>query len=345
MCPKTRTLLWSSALFFLFASHGLGQEGWTGDLGEDADGCIAMGEVMHVLSSWNGSANTAFDADANGITSCEDLIAVLNGFGACNLAGLPLDACNVVGAMNYSPEAATSHGCLFFGAIPVGSDCVLAEEPCDPAGPCAGICTVLYGGVEYSTVAVGNQCWFAQNLRTVTFSDGSQIPTAEESGAIWHTAEQPLQCAYENSTSNVNSRGLLYNGYAVLDERGLCPSGWHVPSDAEFMELESHLGMAVSALPMTGWRSGGQGKMMKASTADEPGWNGTNTSGLSILPEGLRSGVSSSFLQDGVSAYLFTSTLDENNRLQSRYLYVLSEGVYRGPARLTSGYSVRCLKD
>lgn len=345
MCPVIRLLVCGVFACFVLPTSLLSQTGWTGDLVGDPDDCIAMDEVMQVLAEWDEAASESLDVDADGVATCTDLIAVLNGLGACDLSGFPDGECNVVGALNYSPEATSDNACLFIGALPEASACTLPESDCPETGPCAGACAVNYNGVVYPTGVIGDQCWFVDNLRTTAFADGALIPTADETGVVWHTATVPLQCAYGNVASNGEIQGLLYNGYAVLDSRGLCPSGWHVPTDAEFMELEAHLGMSTAALTVTGWRSGGQGKAMKASPADEPGWNGTNASGLTVVPGGLRSGVSSSFLQGGVSAYLFSSTLDAENRLLSRYLYVLSEGVYRGPARLTSGYSVRCIRD
>ena len=345
MCPDVRLVVCGVFACFVLPTGLLSQAGWTGDLAGDVDGCIAMSEVMQVLSEWNEAASGTLDADADGLGSCSDLISVLNGLGACDLSEVPAGNCNVVGALNYAPEAMNDHGCLFQGALPTGNACDLPVDHCPELGPCADACAVEYGGVVYPTIAVGNQCWFAENLRTTSFADGSPIPTAEALAAVWHTATVPLHCAYGNAASTGDVQGLLYNGYAVLDPRGLCPSGWHVPSDVEFRTLESYLGMAPSVLTATGWRSGGQGKALKASPADEPGWNGSNASGLTVLPGGLRSGVSGAFLQGGVSAYLFTSTLDADNRLLSRYLYVLSDGIYRGPARLTSGYNVRCMRD
>ena len=81
----------------------------------------------------------------------------------------------------------------------------------------------------------------------------------------------------------------LYNWYAVDDARGLCPSGWHVPTDGEYMTLEMALGMSESEANDTGWRGTDQGTQMKSSPSDDPSWNGTNTSGFSALAGGSRS--------------------------------------------------------
>ena len=78
-------------------------------------------------------------------------------------------------------------------------------------------------------------------------------------------------------------------GTRVDDARGLCPSGWHVPTDGEFMTLEMELGMSESEANGTGWRGTDQGTQMKSSASDSPAWNGTNTSGFSGLAGGYRS--------------------------------------------------------
>ena len=318
---------------------------WTGELETDGDSCVAMREVIYLLSEWSGPASTAFDFDGDGLSACTDLTAVLDALGTCGSSGVSGNLCNVVGALNYSSNASTSRGCLFPGAIPPGVPCMELNEQCPTDDACNGLCVVSYAGIEYQTVAIGGQCWFAENLRTQEFADGSLIPADPPAGISWQSHTGALQCAYANDAGQIDPFGRLYNGYAVNDPRGLCPTGWHVPSDAEFQVLETHLGMATAALSVDGWRGGGQGGKMKASSADSPGWNGSNASGFTALPAGLRSGVTGSFVQNGVSAYFYTSTPTTPDRLYIRYLYILNDGIYRGPARISAGYSVRCIQD
>ena len=97
------------------------------------------------------------------------------------------------------------------------------------------------------------------------------------------------QAIYNNDASNLADYGRLYNWYAVDDARGLCPSGWHVPTDGEYMTLEMELGMSESEANGQGWRGTDQGTQMKSSASDSPSWDGTNTSGFSGLAGGYRS--------------------------------------------------------
>lgn len=317
---------------------------WTGDMELDGDSCVAFNDILQILSEWSGAASISLDADGDGLSSCPDLIAALDALGGCGTGFSLGNRCGIVGALNFSPGSPTHVGCIFPGAIPESTSCPLPPIECPQGGPCEGTCVVDYGGTSYATVEIGNQCWFVDNLQTTTFADGSSIP-GEQAGASWQTASVPLQCAFGNDENSVATHGRLYNGFAVLDARGLCPSGWHVPTDAEFQALEAHLGMSSDLLHVSGWRSGGQGKALKASPGEVPGWNGTNESGLALLPGGFRSGVSGNFAQFGISAFLFSSTPSTADRLMIRYLYILNDGVYRGPVSKSNGYSVRCIKN
>ena len=86
-----------------------------------------------------------------------------------------------------------------------------------------------------------------------------------------------LKRFYANDASNLTDYGRLYNWFAVDDARGLCPSGWHVPTDVEYTTLTDGLGGTSVA-----------GGKMKSSPEDSPAWNGTNTSGFSGLAGGYR---------------------------------------------------------
>ena len=93
----------------------------------------------------------------------------------------------------------------------------------------------------YSVVEIGDQCWFAENLRTTVYADGSAIPE-ETDDAAWTGLSTGARCDYDNDASNALTYGRLYNWYAVNNGSGLCPSGWHVPTDGEWTALETYLG-------------------------------------------------------------------------------------------------------
>ena len=116
-----------------------------------------------------------------------------------------------------------------------------------------------YQGYDYETVQIGEQCWFAENLRAENYRNGDAIPTLLGStewattvlGALAVFGEGSLACSDLNEEEDecdqyfaLNEYGRLYNWYAVDDARGLCPGGWHIPSDGEWMAMEMVLGMS-----------------------------------------------------------------------------------------------------
>ena len=121
-----------------------------------------------------------------------------------------------------------------------------AVEDC--TGLCGGSttgCLVFdVDGNGYTTVTIGTQEWLVQNLKVTKYKDGSEIPTGY-SGSDWGSLSTGAYAVYEDDPTNADIYGNLYNWYAVDDIRGICPIGWHVPSDDEFMELEMELGMSV----------------------------------------------------------------------------------------------------
>ena len=143
---------------------------------------------------------------------------------------------------------------------------------------------VTYDGHSYATVEIGNQCWFAENLRTTVYADGSPIPEVTGNSA-WAGLSTGARCDYVNYASNVATYGRLYNWYAV-NTGNLCPSGWHVPTDLEYTTLTDFLGGASVA-----------GGAMKSSASDSPSWDGTNTSGFSGLAGGYRNTMGTSSMK------------------------------------------------
>ena len=89
-----------------------------------------------------------------------------------------------------------------------------------------------YQGYDYATVQIGEQCWFAEDLRTTSFLDGSPIPSMEELENSWTELLQPAY-GYYTSENGVSDETPLYNHFVIQDERGLCPTGWKVPSIEE----------------------------------------------------------------------------------------------------------------
>jgi uncharacterized protein (TIGR02145 family) len=130
-----------------------------------------------------------------------------------------------------------------------------------------GCAAVSMDGYSYSVVEIGDQCWFAENLRSTVYANGDVILTGLTDGD-WTSTTLGATAVYGEGNSGCNSfspdidacdeaqslseYGRLYNWYAVDDARGLCPTGWHVPTDVEWMVLEMELGMSESEANSTG---------------------------------------------------------------------------------------------
>ena len=169
---------------------------------------------------------------------------------------------------------------------------------------------------------------------------------AIEVGFDWYTAgadDLPARAVQANDESNAEDFGYLYNGYAVQDERGLCPTDWHIASDTEWMVLESELGMDASELETTGDRGTDQGGQLKSSVADSPSWNGTNAVGFDGVAGGQRFSFGS-FGSFNTAALMWTSTVQGSSKW-GRELATSHDQIDRKLIGNGFGASVRCLKD
>ena len=204
-------------------------------------------------------------------------------------------------------------------------------------------------GNLYHTVQIGTQCWTQSNLKVSKYRNGDNIPTGL-SNFYWGNTTAGAYAIYNNDPVNDGLYGKLYNHYAVMDTRGLCPTGWHVPTDGEWNVMVKFLDPNADTVCGSCWQSGIAGGALK-STAIQPtpgGWNSpnagaTNSSGFTAGPGGLRdnSGVFS-FL--GVYGYWWSSSLS-GTFAWYRYLHFNCGIVYRSSYYRTTGFSVRCLRD
>jgi uncharacterized protein (TIGR02145 family) len=195
----------------------------------------------------------------------------------------------------------------------------------------------------YKTVVIGTQVWMAENLKTTKFNDNAEISNITGDGA-WILLTGPAYCWMLNDAATYkNLYGGLYNGYAAEDAR-LCPTGWHVPSDAAFKTLETTLGMAADQIDLWGARGTDQGSQIKSTTGWADSGNGTNSSGLNAVPAGYRYYGDGSFRGTGSFAYWWTLSPETTN-LWYRRLDSGSTGVYRASAEKIVGKSVRCIKN
>ena len=191
--------------------------------------------------------------------------------------------------------------------------------------------SLTYNNYKYPTVEIGNDCWFAENLRTETDSDGATIPSGL-SDTDWADATEPaftiLDEGGANEEANLEAYGLLYNWYAVTE--GLCPSGWHVATADEYQAIIDDNGGSTVA-----------GEAMKASDTDDPTWNGTNTTGFDAVAGGRRQ-------PDGsfgtLNAFIWTSDNGGDNATHLRLKHSTNDAdiIQKSKAH---GMSVRCVQD
>lgn len=205
-------------------------------------------------------------------------------------------------------------------------------------------------GNEYGTVRIGEQLWMAENLKVMHYRDGSTIPNVED-GNEWSNLETGAYSAYENNSEYASTLGLLYNWYAAMDIRGICPEGWHVPSDEEWMELEIYLGISEDEVHHTDWRGTDEGgKLKEAGTQywQDPNTDATNETGFSARPGGGRAGYSfygGNFYYVETKATYWTSTESNSTEAILRELENDETGIFRFSISKRNGFSIRCLRD
>jgi uncharacterized protein (TIGR02145 family) len=154
----------------------------------------------------------------------------------------------------------------------------------------APVCDI--DGNCYETIQIGEQLWMAENLKVTHYNDGSEIPNITNNGE-WNGLSSGAYGDYDNNPPNSETYGRLYNWYTVDDDRGVCPEGWHVPSDEEIKQLEMYLGMSAEEANGTGDRGTNEGSKL-AGNSDL--WNDGvlvnnsefGTSGFNALPAGYR---------------------------------------------------------
>lgn len=202
----------------------------------------------------------------------------------------------------------------------------------------------------YKTVKIGNQWWFAENLKTTMYNDSTDIPYiggAYTDNEKWTNIASPAYCWLKGDEGYKNKYGALYNWYTVETDK-LCPQGWHVPTDKEWKQLEIYLGMTKAEADDTDWRGASVGKKLK-SINDWRHFNsinfGNNQSGFNALPGGSRSGYDGSFFFSGDNSKWWSSTYFGNDEVWIRYLDYISDEVVRDHRERRSGYYVRCVKN
>ncbi len=200
--------------------------------------------------------------------------------------------------------------------------------------PCQGTPTVTYGGKTYNTVQIGNQCWLKENLDVGTMIDSLQ--NASDNRVI-------EKYCYSNDPNNCLIYGGLYQWDEVMQyvttegAQGICPSGWHIPTEAELQTL-------IDAVNDSSTIYGGGANSLKAIGQGTGDGAGTNTSGFSALFAGYRD------YNNGSFSSLSYGTTFWSSAVGGSYAYYMDLGydnsnVYLIHHYKNYGFSVRCLKD
>jgi uncharacterized protein (TIGR02145 family) len=195
-------------------------------------------------------------------------------------------------------------------------------------------------GNIYQTVRIGNQVWMAENLKVMHYRNGDKIPLVIDR-SVWKTLTTGAYCNYNNDVNNAGVYGNLYNWYAATDSRNLCPTDWHIPTDAEWKTLIDYLGGENLA----------GGKMKETGTAHwtSPNGGADNSSGFSALPGGFRSsgGPNEGVIYDQIGNYGFwwSSTEGSNNQAWYRSINHGYPYTYRVNISKQYGFSIRCVRD
>jgi uncharacterized protein (TIGR02145 family) len=203
-------------------------------------------------------------------------------------------------------------------------------------------------GNVYQTVRIGAQVWMKENLKVSKYRNGNSIPTGL-TDSQWSVTSSGAFSVYNNDQTNNSIYGKLYNWYAVSDSRGLCPIGWHVPTDHDFNLLTKLIDKLADTTCNNCPGSTTAGGKLKSSGTIQSGnglWNTPNTnasneSGFSGLP----GGSGQPFDGLGAAGRWWTSTENYTNSARVRYLGFDGAGIQRNFNSKTFGFSVRCLKD
>ncbi len=222
--------------------------------------------------------------------------------------------------------------------------------------PCPGMPTLTdIDGNIYNTVQLGNQCWMADNLRTTRYADNtiiSQGSSASTTEAYWYYPN--------NDASNMPTYGLLYNWKAVMHNatsssanpsgvQGICPTGWHLPSDTEWVQLTTYVSSQSQYV------CGNDNTQIAKALASTTGWNSSsgicdvgytpsdnNATNFNAPPAGVRT---YSFFDKGRSVNFWKSTEYNSNNAYSVGIALNVANIVNSNNPKTYGFSVRCVRD
>jgi uncharacterized protein (TIGR02145 family) len=323
---------------------------------------LSLNAVGQISSNYNP------DYDADGTIGVSDLLGFLGAFGY-NWDSEELMGCTYPDALEYNPLANIDDGTCTFtvdcAGVLNGSSLVDECGVCDsdPTNNCVQDCAGVMGGTSttdecgtcdndssndcvvfqscgdlighegynYSTVQIGDQCWFSENSRYLP--EVSPLSEASETVPYYYVyGYEGTDVAAAQATANYETYGVLYNWPAVMTE-GICPSGWHIPSDGEFTQLTDFLGGQSVA-----------GCAMKSTSGWNYDGNGTNSSGFTGLPGGARFLYVFNYYGD-YGCWWSASESESGLDSWGRELIYTNDNVLRDIWYRFTGFSARCVRD
>ena len=207
----------------------------------------------------------------------------------------------------------------------------------DRPNPLISKTPVDFEGYEYPTVQIGNQVWMAENLKTSKYQNGDEIATTSDLHvdlAGWTNPK--YQWSYLGIENYIADYGRLYTWYAIMDPRGVCPEGWQIPNNQDWINLAEYLGgedIAGNAL-----------KEIGSTYWHPPNEGATNETGFSAIPAGYRK-LNGEFGAIGYRARWWSSTESPPiNAWRFGVAYDRRSATLNDLYSKAGGYSVRCLR-
>lgn len=202
-------------------------------------------------------------------------------------------------------------------------------------------------GNTYNTVKIGDQTWMVENLKTTALNDGTKIPNVTD-GNQWAGLSTPGYCWYDNQVSNKEAYGALYNWFAVNTGK-LCPQGWRVATDQDWVDLELQLGLQSIEKDLLAWRGevenvGGKFKETGTTHWKSPNTGATNVAGFTALPGGNRS-LYGHFEYLNEYGYWWCSVAPDETYGIGRSLGYNITSIMKSKFNRPLGFSVRCIEE
>lgn len=204
-------------------------------------------------------------------------------------------------------------------------------------------------GNEYPTVIIGNQEWMAENLKVTHYRNGEPIAYPGDAPDQWSNLSTGAYAWYNNNMEWKHIYGGLYNFYAVVNENGLCPEGWHVPTNEDWTVLMNTIGSDEPTGNLLKSCRQVESPLETCSTSQHPRWDyhaqvhGNNHYGFSAVPGGIR-GVQGNYEAMGTNAEFWTSTEIGSGRAWARIILNGSGYAATDDGYMKKGISVRCVK-